>query len=137
MLLSPARLSRMIDNEVRMPSGQPYRLGEMMRALTNAIWTELDSARDIDSFRRNLQRIYLENLTTLLLSGEAGLLSMPVPEDARSLARLELSRISDQIDNVLDGSADGLERATRAHLAESGARIERALEASLTMTMEQ
>lgn len=132
-LLAPARLSRMLDNEVRMPGGgEAYRLSELFETLTGAIWDEvLDGPRSVDSFRRNLQRSHLDALTTVLL--DTGPESQPSPpEDARSLARLHLMEIADAIDAALDAGA-GLDTYTRAHLLESGARIERALEASVTV----
>lgn len=58
--------------------------------------------------------------------------TVSVPEDARSLARLELSELSERLDAVLASDAS-LSRETRAHLAESKARIDRALEASLVV----
>ncbi len=135
-MLHPARLARMIDNEVRMPGGAaPYRVGEFFDDLSSAIWSELDAARDVNSFRRNLQRMHIEQLATLLLHDQVGFANSPVPEDARSLARLELALLSEQIDDVLNSRAT-LNRATRAHLASSEAHIGRALDVSLTEAIE-
>lgn len=129
--LDAYRLRRMVDNEVRAPRGEgSYTVSELLGTLTAAIWSEVSDGgrtRPINSFRRNLQRSYLNELAGLLISQAA-----VIPEDARSLARYELRNLSDRIDAAL--AAPGtLDTATRAHLAESKARIDRALDASLTI----
>lgn len=135
MLLDNGRLQRMIDNTVRMPAGQqPYTVAELFTTLTDAIWAELGTGarapRDVDSFRRNLQRAHIEQLTAKVMGKRQGF-GAP-PEDARSLARWELGRLSTRIDQALQ-STGGLSVESRAHLAESKARIDRALEASLAI----
>jgi len=138
-LLHPARLQRMIDTEVR-TTGTSYRPGALFEDLTGAIWSELDAngaqPAAINSFRRNLQRTYTDVLTELMMGKTswititlAGADQMEAPEDVRSMARLELSELSAQIDQALD--APNLDRDTRAHLTETQARIDRALNASL------
>ncbi len=136
-LLHPERLHRMVDAPARAEGEEVYTMGELFGTLTGAIWSEVTgsgSPREMDSFRRNLQRAHLSQLEDLLLMDEVpgfgGTVS--VPEDARSLARLELSELSERLDAVLASEAS-LSRETRAHLAESKARIDRALEASLVV----
>ncbi|MFB6247876.1 MAG: zinc-dependent metalloprotease [Salinibacter sp.] len=140
-LLHPARLQRMIDNQVRTDAA--YGPGDLMPRLTDAIWSELDTrpprALSINSFRRNLQRVYTDRLIDFLLDTTSWITITPsaadqvtVPEDVRSLARLELTELSDRIGQALD--RDGLDRTTRAHLSETKARIDRALEASVRVT---
>jgi len=132
-LMATPRLWRLVDNEPRTPAGQePYRVSELLETLTNAIWSELgeagNSARPINSFRRNLQRQHLRHLEGLLLdSGIGG--PVAAPEDARSLARLELKRLSERMAEALEPGQ--LDTMTEAHLAESKARIDRVLDASL------
>lgn len=135
MLLDNGRLQRMIDNGVRMPRGQEaYTVAELLSTVTDAIWSELGTgaraARNTDSFRRNLQRAHLEQLTAKVMGRRQGF-GTP-PEDARSLARWELQGLSTRMGQVLQSPA-GLDVETRAHLAESKARIDRALEASLVV----
>jgi hypothetical protein len=60
-----------------------------------------------------------------------------VPEDARSLARFELKRISAQLGTAL-GTAlgtTGLDTVTRAHFDESKERVDRMIEASFVRTI--
>jgi len=138
-LLHPARLARVLNNELRMPEGQePYLLPELFESLRESVWSELEEGAvgggDIDSMRRNLQRAHLDHLTALLL--EPTIDDTDVPPDARALARWELVQIARQVDGVLDGGyAASLDVSTRAHLAESKARIERALDASLALVV--
>jgi hypothetical protein len=131
-LLSPPRLARMVDNELRAaPGAEPYRLAELLATLTEAVWSELDGARPrpIDSFRRNLQRGFLEQLIGLVHPTY-----FAVPQDAVSLARYHLRRLSERMASVLAGGAT-LDDTTRAHLVESRTRIERALEATMTVPL--
>jgi hypothetical protein len=141
-LLHPARLQRMIDTEVR-TTGETYRPGALFQDLTGAIWSELDAngprPAAINSFRRNLQRTYTNLLTELMMGKTswititmAGVDQMEAPEDVRSMARLELTELSAQIEEALD--APTLDRDTRAHLTETQTRIDRALNASLDLS---
>lgn len=92
---------------------------------------------EIGSMRRNLQRVHLGRMTTLLLHEEVQGIggAVSIPEDARSLARVELSDLSHDIERAL--RSGGLPEMTAAHLAESRARIERALEASISLELEE
>jgi hypothetical protein len=130
LMIDHGRLWRMVDNELRMPDGEPYTLAEYLRTVTDGIWSEIFAtpARTPDSFRRNGQRMYLDGFEQMLLKREGSAASPPAPEDARSLARHHLTRIADRIDEVLDRITDDMHAA---HLAESRARIRRALEASM------
>ncbi len=136
-LLAPPRLRRIVDNTARMPNGErAYTLGEMFETLTGAIWSELGGpqrARNVDSFRRNLQRAYVDHFTQMLMptrdSSTAGRFTpvFDAPEDARALARYELTRLSRRLGAAQNSGALDLE--TRAHFAESKAKIDRALTA--------
>ena len=133
-LLHGSRLKRMIDNGKR-STGEQFTVAEMFDRLGNAIFAELGSGRtprNIDSYRRNLQRSYIEQMSRVLLNRASVPWFMPVPEDARSLARYEFTQLSEQLDQALKSNAN-LNVETRAHLAESKARIESVLEASVTV----
>ncbi|MFQ5679432.1 MAG: zinc-dependent metalloprotease [Gemmatimonadota bacterium] len=140
-LLSPPRLWRLIDGEARRTPGEDgYRAAELFATLTGAVWSELGfdaagrvtgRARPVDSFRRNLQRVHSARLIELLLDRATGFPTASTPEDGRSLSRLELGKLSRRIGQVL--RAGGADVMTRAHLEESKARIDRALEASLSV----
>jgi hypothetical protein len=122
----------MIDNEVRTPRNEVYTVAELFGTLTDAIMAETGFAggapRSAHSFRRNLQRIYL-NVLAVTLNGR----DPSVPEDARSLARFELKRISAQLGTAL--GTTGLDTVTRAHFDESKERVDRMIEASFVRTI--
>ncbi len=65
------------------------------------------------------------------MGGNRSSFNPSTPEDGRSLARHELTRLSRRIDQVEDDRR--LDTVTRAHLAESRARIDQALEADLVV----
>jgi len=127
-LMTPPRLARMLDQEALAGRGADvYTVSEMFGTLTRSVWSELGrggDARSASPVRRNLQRIYTDELADLALSDVA-------PGDASALARLELSELSSRLGRALAGAR--VDRATRAHLAETQARIDRVLEATLVV----
>ncbi|WP_299107518.1 zinc-dependent metalloprotease [uncultured Tenacibaculum sp.] len=64
-ILKTGRMTRMIENET-LNGSKAYSLVEMMSDLRKGIWGELYNNRSIDTYRRNLQRAYLERLDFLL-----------------------------------------------------------------------
>jgi hypothetical protein len=120
-LYHPVVLSRILDSEVK--AEQPasaFRLDELFTVVQNAVWAELKQPQPgINSYRRSLQREHLRRMTALILSGSQA------PEDARSLARESLVSLERDLQNAVAGA----QGTTRAHLAESLARVEEALKA--------
>ncbi|NND72687.1 MAG: DUF5117 domain-containing protein [Rhodothermales bacterium] len=131
-IIDNGKLARIIDNEVRMPGGgDAFTIEELFSALSGAIFSEIDGrARNADTFRRNLQRYYLTLLGNVVMDVRPRPTTPPAPEDARSLARLELIEIDSKMDNALAG--EGISRTMRAHLLESRARIESMLDQGMT-----
>jgi len=129
-LLNPIRVGRMIDNELRTP-GDAYTAAELYNQVTEAVWSELSGnrARDVTSFRRNLQRSHVDHLIAVMLDD-----SPAVPEDARSLSRLHLKRIANRVEGAL--GQGNLDDFTQAHLEETHARIERALKAQFAIEVD-
>jgi hypothetical protein len=146
-LLAPPRLRRLVDNSVRMPKGEsPYTIGELFETLTGAIWSEVGTGaqrpRNVDSFRRNLQRSYVDHLIEILIprraagggsDGPFGAAVGDTPEDARSMARYELARVSERL-GAANANAASLDLETRAHFAESKAKIDKTLAASISIS---
>ncbi len=64
-LLAEHRLERLIEQQA-MLGDQTYGPAAMLDDLRGMIWRELDEGGQIDTFRRNLQRAYLDRLEYLL-----------------------------------------------------------------------
>jgi hypothetical protein len=120
---SPVLMSRMLDIELR-DGGDHLTLPEVFGSFLAAIWSEVATGDDISSLRRGLQREHLAKLVALVVSSAPG-----VPEDASALARSDLKRLGGEISEALAGG--GLDTYTRAHLDESLAIIDAALEAGI------
>jgi len=126
-IYDPLTLQRIADLEAQYrPTENPVTLGEVFTGVREAIWSELKASENINSFRRNLQRRHLEILTRLVLASGAG------PEDARTLARADLTDIESGITAALKNPVAKLDRITRAHLEETRDRIAAALNAQMS-----
>ncbi|MFZ0389612.1 MAG: zinc-dependent metalloprotease [Calditrichia bacterium] len=123
-LFDPLVLLRIQDNEIRTTEKQPFTMPELFETVRKAVWQELPAGENISSFRRELQRMHLFVLNTIVVNSPQAL-----PHDAISLARADLNTIRDQIRNYLaKGNAD---RYSRAHLQEVEAKISASLNAQI------
>ncbi len=128
-LYDPVKLDSLVDLERHFGSGErPFTMMEMFEGVQSAAWSEVYGAGParIDSFRRGLQREHLARLTRLVVDRPEG-----APEDATTMARYNLVDLKKKIDAAVGQAADA---ATRAHLEESRARIEAALNAHMIRT---
>jgi hypothetical protein len=134
-LLDNARLHRMVENTTRVARPtEAYGIAELMGTLSNSIWSELGGTpQNTKSIRRNLQRSHLSEMIRILMNERTPFMSLLAPEDARSLARLELTQLSERIERVARSGA-ALDATSRAHLLETKVRIDRALNASVITT---
>jgi hypothetical protein len=123
-LVAPDRMARLRDAEARFGAGSVPTIPEVMGAVTEAVWSELDGPRSIVANRRDLQRVWVDLMTGVVVDAPDAM-----PADARSVARWQLTEVATRLDAVAD--AGGLDDYTRAHLLEASARIEKALEAGL------
>lgn len=64
-VLSLGRMQRMIENET-LNGNDAYKLTDMVRDLRNGIWAELQNGKNIDTYKRNLQRAHIDRLAYLL-----------------------------------------------------------------------
>ncbi|HRQ71825.1 MAG TPA: zinc-dependent metalloprotease [Phycisphaerales bacterium] len=133
MLMNPTRLRRILDNELRTASGEDaLTVPEVLRAIRNEVWSPLANpprgatARNpyISSLRRNLQREHLDRLIDLATG-----MNWPNAsgKTLATLARQELRDIRAAIGDRPE--AQGIDPYSKAHLADSRERIDRALEA--------
>jgi hypothetical protein len=155
--LNSSTLARIENQQLQAePGGDPLRMEEVFRSLTDGIWSDLDHlpgatndkpvAFGLSTIRRNLQREYLRRLSSMVIGGSGGgggdvysymvLLrggSSSVPADARALARLHLKEMASRISKVLETRNLTIDDTSRAHLEESRHRIAKVLEANLDM----
>lgn len=127
-LFNPVRLSRIRDTEVKFGAEKTVTIPELMGALTESIWFEVwnSPGKNIESNRRDLQREHLNRMVTLVTDAPE-----QTPADARSVARQQLKQLHKQLEARLAPPAYDFNEYTQAHLEESKARIEAALEAGL------
>jgi hypothetical protein len=132
-LLSFDRLGRLIDAETINTSY--YSALEMFRDLRNGIWKEASNAKNVDIYRRNLQRTYLDRMDYLLTSkGQTARRSRPGFEstlnynvntsDVRALVRGELKYLRIK----LRVAKNGRNIVTRYHYEDIIARIDQLLD---------
>lgn len=126
-LMSSTLLMRLQNNEMLFKKGEDrFSLEEHFSYLRDTVWSELKAGQNVSSFRRNLQRVHLEQLKSLYLGK-----SRSIPSDARTLARHDLVTLRNQIDSTLKASGGKLDRITRAHLDESRAIMDATVKAML------
>ncbi|MBS0207677.1 MAG: zinc-dependent metalloprotease [Planctomycetes bacterium] len=136
-LLSSLTLERLHDAELKVPADQDaLTTAELIERLTKAVFAELNALPAgpyttrkpaISSLRRNLQRIYLKRLSTIAL-GQSG-----APEDCQSVAYAQLSALAGRMNDIVT-KEEKLDAYTKAHLQESAERIDKVLDARLTIS---
>jgi len=133
-VLEPGRLARLIEQS-SLEGKKAYSPLEMMDDLRRGIWAELYNGKNIDPFRRNLQRAYLDRMKFLMTSDQRpidsrfrsfyGFTPVKVSQsDIRPLVREELTLLKKQIKKTLKKR---LNRITRIHLKDALVRIENIL----------
>jgi hypothetical protein len=134
-LLEPSRLARVIENEA-LNGEAAYSLLEMMEDLHMGIWSEMYEKGSIDTYRRNLQRAYVERLEFVLNNEQpsvprrarryVGYTPIDVSQsDIRAAARAELNKIAERLPKAIKSSKDDM---SRIHFEDIQARIEAILD---------
>ncbi|TVP45190.1 MAG: DUF5117 domain-containing protein [Gemmatimonadales bacterium] len=143
--LNHARLARMIEHEA-FHGDETYRPGDMLDDVREMVWREIRSGATVDTYRRNMQRAWLDQAHYLLHEADAGSWSPPGSgnlrvsnnndpplnanlhigqSDIRPLVREQLRLLRDEIEDALAGGVG--DRMTRIHLEDALVRIEGAL----------
>lgn len=126
-LLSPGTAARLLDLPLYVPATQRkgvISLNEVYGTVQDAVWSELETGKEIDRLRRNLQREHLKRMQTVLTRSPAAL-----PADALSLMRLRATELQAQLWRA--AGRPGLSVETRAHLQDSLSALTEALRASM------
>ncbi|HXV15002.1 MAG TPA: zinc-dependent metalloprotease [Candidatus Krumholzibacteria bacterium] len=121
-VMNPFLQARVVDNAYK--NNSAFKLSDLYSTLTKSIWTDnLTPNGRTATWDRNLQRVYTDMLIQQMVE------PYPVtPQDAVSLSRLNLTRIKTAAQSGLQRK--GLDDETNAHLMETIARVDRALNAS-------
>jgi hypothetical protein len=108
-VFNPRILARIADNEVKFNSEEePFSMAEMFDTIHGEVWRELEEEQNINSYRRNLQKSFVENLGKLILNENAEL-----PNDAVALSRYYLKKIQTKIESA---NLENYDLITQAHL---------------------
>ena len=144
-LLDTNRLARLIEQEAWLGE-EAYALPEMLDDLRTGLWAELSAGEDVDTYRRNLQRAYVDRIEYLITEAESETFDLPTGgnlrvqndedppltaelhvdhSDMRPVMREQLRLLADEME---DAETTELDRMTRVHLEDSLDRIEKILE---------
>ncbi|MEM6763545.1 MAG: zinc-dependent metalloprotease [Bacteroidota bacterium] len=129
-LLDPSRLARLIEAEAILGSAT-YRMTELFDDLRNGIWAELKRGTTVDTYRRNLQRAYIERLEYLMTNEQAslnrrfrnfvGFTAVDVSQsDIRAVVRADLSELQEELEKGIKRTSDDM---TKYHYEDALARI--------------
>ncbi len=122
-LYSTYVLNRLNDNELRFTKGDPvFSMVDLFSYLQDNIWQEVDQGKNINSYRRELQRMHLEILIRLMLEKNKS-----YPQDAVSLALSNLNSLKLKIKRVI--KIRPLDEISEAHLTECLMKIEASITA--------
>ena len=123
-------MSALAELEVTQPD-DAYPLVEFLDDVRAAVWQDLARVSAIGTYRRGLQRTYLERMESLMTEEPPTFPFGPVSQDVstsdiRPLVREQLRSLRDVVSGRVDrGNAD---RVTAAHLRDVLARIDGILE---------
>ncbi|WP_337044790.1 zinc-dependent metalloprotease [Emticicia sp. 17c] len=136
-LLAGDRAVRLMETGSTNPAN--YNLDELMTDLRAGIWAELKTHKPIDIYRRNLQKVFVEKVNTLLTPTTAMVMSIPPgvtygydtrvvdlkKTDLPSIARAHLEALKSEIKAALPLTTD---KMSKYHLQDVLKRIENALD---------
>lgn len=121
-IISRGTFEKLLHNET-LNGAQGFSVVEMMQILKTAVWRELSNGEEIDIYRRNLQKHYV-NALSAVFAPAGPTASNQMPSDATAIARAELVTLQAELELAAQ-SAQGL---TRAHLMELAASIKLVLD---------
>nr|WP_299344616.1 zinc-dependent metalloprotease [Allomuricauda sp.] len=134
-ILHLGKMARIIENET-LNGRDAYGLLEMMTDLRRGVWSETRTGKAIDTYRRNLQKAYVDRMAYLMtaenqkkLPDFGGYRKSTVvntsQSDIRSVARAELKNLKRDIQTGLSRISD---RMSRYHLQDVLERIDEILD---------
>ncbi len=129
-VLSLGKMARLIENET-LNGSSAYSLTEMMRELRQGIWSELRNGKNIDTYRRNLQRAHIDRLAYFMTAEnqrkaptfggyQKSTAVNTSQSDIRAIVRAELKTLDRQVKSAAS-NASGM---NRIHLQDAIERID-------------
>ncbi len=115
MLTDRARMNVLLNTDLR--QDDPYTASELFAAIDEAVYGDLTG---LDRFQRNLQLAYADHLGGIMNNLRPSPFVPAAPDEARALARLELTELASAVDAALENAST---RMDRAHLLELEARV--------------
>lgn len=113
-ILDFGRMARMIENET-LNANDAYSLLNMMQDLRRGIWSELRTGRSINTYRRNLQRAYIERMEYLMTEEQSKITG----RFARFSTRTNINVNQSDIRAIVRAELKTLQRTVRASAANS------------------
>lgn len=134
-LISSSTISKLLSMEAEMQQ-EAYKAADMLSDLKQGIWSELRSRKPIDIYRRNLQKLYVERMGSIIkpLAPSAGIsfrIGAPAAmmdtreSDIISVLKGNLRSLQTEINAALPATGD---RMTRYHLQDVADRITQILD---------
>ena len=114
------RLNRLSETEA-LHGSSAYRITDLFTDVHNGVWSELESRTQIDPFRRNLQRAYLDKMADLMEEEEAKY----DQSDIKAVTRGMLDRLREDLKKSVGRQKDDI---SKFHLQDALARVEKILE---------
>jgi len=137
-LLSPVRLSRMAVCTNRFGAAKTYGIDAMIGDVRKGVWSELETKKAIDGYRRNLQKAYVEALISIINPPQATAQATPASAslaaflnanvkntDVPSVAKAQLVSLRAQVLAAIPATTD---KMSKYHLQDVADRIKRALD---------
>jgi len=93
-LFEAGRLSRLVEAEATEGSVRTYTLIDLYTDVKAGVWSEIEAGQNIDSYRRNLQRAYIEKMDALMKNPKD-------QSDVKAITRSMLKKLAQEIkDNI-------------------------------------
>lgn len=119
-LFNGDRLKRLIEGETLHGANKAYTLTNLYSDTKNGIFSELKSGAKIDTYRRNLQRAYIDKMAEWMKNETAAY----AQTDIKAVTRATLENLKSEINSSLVNQKDAM---SRSHLKDLVARVETAL----------
>jgi hypothetical protein len=134
LMLNPRRMARLLEMEAMANGETTYTMSSMLTDLREGVWTEIQTGENVDPFRRNLQRGYVEEMGNLMTvtvenpdlpeGAEDYVQLTPITveqSDIRAAVRAELTTLRGQVERALRRSNND---ATEQHYTDILVRLD-------------